>query len=183
MKLIETAVRYGEKMGLICPKLIFPNGQIQWSGRPREKSTFFLILQTITARYNPGFGAAHEEVGAEDAVLEVNTVTGACMLIRSAVIRAIGMFDTALVPAYQEDVEYSFRSSRAGYKVLYLPDVCVVHDERSTYDAPGSEASRNKKYWQLRNCILVSLRYFGIKKSLLFGTSHLHSHSAVRRAR
>lgn len=170
MKLIETAESYGDQMGLICPKLIFPNGQTQWSGRPRETRTFFLILQTITARHNPGFGAASDASDAKEVVLEVNTVTGACMLIKVDLIREIGMFDTALVPAFQEDVEYSFRSSRAGYKVLYRPDVCVVHDERSTYEARNSEAARNRKYWQLRNCIVVSLKYFGIMKSLVFGS-------------
>jgi|SRR5665647_457388 GT2 family glycosyltransferase len=169
-KLIKTAESYGDQMGLICPKLIFPNGQIQWSGRPRETRTFFLILQTITARHNPGFGAANEPSNAEEVVLEVNTVTGACMLIKSDLIRVLGMFDTALVPAFQEDVEYSFRSSRAGYKVLYRPDVCVVHDERSSYESRNSEAERNRKYWQLRNCIVVSLKYFGISKSLVFGS-------------
>ncbi|MGZ7180477.1 MAG: glycosyltransferase family 2 protein [Halobacteriota archaeon] len=170
MKLIETAESYGDKMGLICPKLIFPNGQIQWSGRPRETRTFFLILQTITARYNPGFGAASDRGDAEEVVLEVNTVTGACMLIKSNLIKAIGMFDTALVPAFQEDVEYSFRSWRAGYKVLFRPDVRVVHNERSSYESRNSEAARNRKYWQLRNCIVVSLKYFGIMKALLFGS-------------
>jgi GT2 family glycosyltransferase len=170
MKLIETAESYGDQMGLICPKLVFPNGQTQWSGSPRETRTFFLILQTITARHNPGFGTASDASDTEEVVLEVNSVTGACMLIKSDLIREIGMFDTALVPAFQEDVEYSFRSSRAGYKVLYRPDVCVVHDERSSYESRNSEAARNRKYWQLRNCIIVSLKYFGIKKSLFFGS-------------
>jgi len=169
-KLIETAESYTEKMGLISPKLIFPNGQVQWAGRQRETRTFPLILQTITARQNPGFGTTRDEGCVKSEVSEVNTVTGACMLIKSDLIRAIGIFDTGLIPAYQEDVEYSFRTARAGYKVLYRPDVQVVHNERSTYDAKGSEASRNKKYWQLRNCIIVSLKYFGIKKSLLFGS-------------
>jgi len=169
MKLTETAESYGERFGAISPTLIFPNRQIQWSGRPRETRTFFLILQTITARNNPGFGIDSSKSGAKD-VLEVNTTTGACMLMKSDVIRAIGMFDTTLIPAYQEDVEYSFRAWRAGYKVLYRPDACVIHEERVTHDSPDSEASREKKYWQLRNCMIVSLRYFGLAKALVFGS-------------
>lgn len=168
-KLTGTAESCGERFGVISPKLIFPNGQIQWSGRPRETRTFFLILQTITARNNPGFGSNSDKSAAED-VLEVNTATGACMIMKSDVIRAIGMLDTTLVPAYQEDVEYSFRAWRAGYKVLYRPDACVIHEERITHDSPNSEASRKKKYWQLRNCMIVSLRYFGLAKSLVFGS-------------
>lgn len=168
-KLTETAESYGERIGVISPKLIFPNGKIQWSGQPRQNRTFSLILQTITARNNPGFGIESPESGATD-VLEVNTATGACMLIKSDLIRSIGMFDTALIPAYQEDVEYSFRAWRAGYKVLYRPDACVIHEERLTHDSPDSEASRKKKYWQLRNGIIVSLRYFGLAKALLFGS-------------
>ena len=167
-KLVETAEKDG-RVAVVSPKLIFPNRQIQWSGRPRENRTFFLILQTITARNNPGFGIDSSKSGAED-VLEVDTATGACMLMKSDVIRAIGKFDTILAPAYQEDVDYSFRAWRAGYKVLYRPDACVIHEERITHDSPDSEASREKKYWQLRNSMIVSLRYFGLAKALVFGS-------------
>jgi GT2 family glycosyltransferase len=166
-KLIETSESCG-LVAAISPTLVFPNRQIQWSGRPREDRTFFLILQTITCRNNPGFGIDSSNKCAED-VQEVDTATGACMLMKSDVIRAIGMFDTTLSPAYQEDVEYSFRAWRAGFKVLYRPDSFVIHEERLSHDSPDSEASRKKKYWQLRNCMIVSFRYFGLAKALVFG--------------
>jgi len=166
-RLVETAERCGERMGIICPQLIFPDGRVQWSGRPRERNTIALILQTVTARLNPGFATKDS---AKHEVIEVNTASGACMLIKSALIRRIGLLDVSLAPAFQEDVEYSFRTWRAGFNVLYRPDIKVVHHERVSFEGRRNpEAAKNKKYWTVRNSMLVCFKYFGIGRTLAFG--------------
>jgi GT2 family glycosyltransferase len=166
-RLVGTAEAYGDQMGLICPRLVFSSGHVQWSGRGRERNAIALILQTVTARLNPGFAACDN---VEHDVMQVNTVSGACMLIKSALIERIGALDVSLAPAFQEDVEYSFRTWRAGYKVLYQPAVKVVHDERRTFEENTSpEAVKNKKYLAVRNAMVVSLKYFGIYRTFLLG--------------
>jgi GT2 family glycosyltransferase len=166
-RLVDTAEHCGEHMGMIGPQLVFPNGAVQWSGWARERNIRALILQTVTARLNPGFATQDND---QRGVIQVNTLSGACMLIRSALIKTIGMLDTLLAPAFQEDVEYSFRTWRAGFKVLYLPDVRVVHHERVSFEDKGNaEAVKKRKYWAVRNSMLVCLKYFGAGRTLALG--------------
>jgi O-antigen biosynthesis protein len=166
-RLVETAERCGEHMGIICPQLTFPDGRVQWSGRARERNTLALIVQTVTARLNPGFATQdHDHHG----VMQVNTASGACMLIKSELIRRIGLLDVAFAPAFQEDVEYSFRTWRAGFNVLYQPDVKVIHHERVSFEGRRNrQAAKNKKYWTVRNSMLVCFMYFGIWRTLGLG--------------
>jgi len=165
--LVETAERCGEHMGIICPQLVFPDGRVQWSGRARERNTIALILQTVTARLNPGFATQDH---AQHGIMQVNTASGACMLIKSALIRRIGLLDVSLAPAFQEDVEYSFRTWRAGCSVLFRSDIKVIHHERVSFEGrKNSEAAKNKKYWTVRNSMLVCFKYLGTWRTLGLG--------------
>lgn len=164
-KLIQTSM--DSKVGVVGPKLIFPNGKIQWSARKIGDNTFFLILQTLTARMNPGFGEYETEAPYANFVGEANTISGACMLINSAVIKKIGMLDVSLYPMYHEDIEFSFRTRKAGYKVVYRGDVNVIHHE--SYSINQGNINNKKFYWALRNSIIVNRRYRGFWRTFLVG--------------
>lgn len=167
-KLLKSAST--EDIAIVGPKLVFPNGRIQWTARKREKNPIMLILQTITARMNPGFGEFEENAPYTSFVDYVNTISGACMLIKTEFIRKYGLLDTTLYPMYQEDVEYSLRAWKEGYKVLFRGDVKLIH-----YEGYGIESSLNnnlekqKFYWAMRNSMKVSKRYFGNINLVLFG--------------
>lgn len=169
-KLIELA-ESDDKIAIIGPKLIFPNGIIQWSARKKEKNPFFLILQTITARLNPGFGEHEEKAVSANFIGEVNTISGACMLIKTEFIKKHGKLDISLYPMYQEDVEYSLRAWKYGYKVVYRGDVKVIHYEGYSMESKKElkELEYKKFRWSLRNSILVSSRYIGTWKTIVFG--------------
>jgi hypothetical protein len=67
----------------------------------------------------------------------VDYVIGACQLIRSEVIRRIGLLDERMFYG-PEDVDYCLRVWRAGWEVFYLPSAVVVHHEqRITRRRPG----------------------------------------------
>jgi GT2 family glycosyltransferase len=61
---------------------------------------------------------------------ETSWASGACMLIRRAVIERIGGFDEESFFMYCDDVDFSWRSRLRGYRVLYRPTACVFHDKR-----------------------------------------------------
>lgn len=167
-KLVETALE-DERIGLVGPKLIFPNGRIQWCGRRIDKNPFFLILQTVTARMNPGFGEFADKSKKANFIDDVNTISGACMLINRKLIDHLGLLDTSLYPMYQEDVEYSFRALKNGYRVIYRGDVMLVHKESETIQKHKSKLESKKLFWALRNSMIVSKRYFGFLKTFVFG--------------
>lgn len=167
--LVETAEK-DEKIGIVGPKLMFPNGKIQWSGKKTDKNPISLILQTMTARNNPGFAEFEKNAPYSNFTGEVNTISGACMLIKMELIRNIGLLDVSLCPMYQEDVEYSFRAWKNGYKVMYNGNIKVVHYEGYSSNN-GFKSNENvwKEYLALRNSIIVSLRYIGRLNTLIFG--------------
>lgn len=167
-KLIEIAME-DQKIGLVGPKLIFPSGRIQWCGRRTEKNPFSLILQTTTARMNPGFGEFADESKIANFIGDVNTVSGACMLIKRELINDLGLLDTLLYPMYQEDVEYSFRALNNGYRVVYRGDVNLVHKESETIKKHKSKLESKKLFWAVRNSMIVSKRYFGFTNTILLG--------------
>lgn len=57
---------------------------------------------------------------------EVDSVVGAFMLIRKSAIEQVGYFDEDYF-LYGEDLDLCFRIKKAGFKVMYVPQVKVLH--------------------------------------------------------
>lgn len=57
---------------------------------------------------------------------EVDSIQGACLLIRSEVIQQVGLFDADYF-LYSEEIDLCYRIRAAGWKLLWRPDVAVVH--------------------------------------------------------
>lgn len=57
---------------------------------------------------------------------EVDHVTGACMMVRREAIEKAGLLDEAFF-LYNEEVEWSLRIKKAGYKSIFLPDSTIIH--------------------------------------------------------
>jgi len=167
-KLVERAEQ-DEETGMVGPKLMFPDGRIEWSGRRKESKSLFLIFQTISAGFNPGVGKNQREAECAGFVGEANTVSGACMLVKTELFRKVGLLDERLAPMFGEDVEYSFRAWKSGYKVIYRGDVDVIHYESYTIEKFKKELRSKKTYWALRNGMIISRTYFGFWKTLVFG--------------
>lgn len=57
---------------------------------------------------------------------EVQSISGACMLIHREVFNKINGFDERFF-MYQEDLDFCLRARKSGYKVFINPDIKVVH--------------------------------------------------------
>jgi GT2 family glycosyltransferase len=57
---------------------------------------------------------------------DVDTVSGAFMLMPADVVRAVGGFDQQFF-MYAEDIDLCMRFARAGWRVVYWPGATVVH--------------------------------------------------------
>lgn len=57
---------------------------------------------------------------------EVDSVVGAFMFIRKSVLDLVGYFDEDYF-LYGEDLDLCYRVKKAGFKVVYVPDVKVTH--------------------------------------------------------
>lgn len=61
-----------------------------------------------------------------DAAVEVETVSGACVMLRREAVNQVGLLDEAFF-MYCEDIDYCLRLREAGWKLYYVPGGEIVH--------------------------------------------------------
>ncbi|HEX2918971.1 MAG TPA: glycosyltransferase family 2 protein [Edaphobacter sp.] len=91
-------------------------------------------------------------------------VIGTAMLIRTEVIRKIGMLDTRFF-AYFEDIDYSARSAQAGFRNVVAPDTVVRHLEKNRNTRPF-EIKPHYWYYMARNESRFWRKHLGLIGSL-----------------
>lgn len=63
---------------------------------------------------------------------DVDYCSAAFLMTRRDLFRKMGGLDTAFSPGYFEDLDYCVRLWRAGWRIVYLPDVAVLHYENAS---------------------------------------------------
>lgn len=96
---------------------------------------------------------------------DVDFVTGCAMMLRTELLRRIGLFEPAYF-AYVEDVDLCVRARRAGARVVYAPQARVHHRESSS---TGGGYTKQRKYWMGRNAVLFLRRYGTLRQWCAFG--------------
>lgn len=115
--------------GIIAPKLIYPDGSLQYSCRRFPTIAAAIYRNTVLGRLFPHAHAAAEYIMADcdhDTQHEVDWASGACLLIRREAYAEVGELDEGFVWG-SEDVDYCLRMHRSGWKVLFAPVTSVVH--------------------------------------------------------
>lgn len=118
-------------VGVIGPKLVFPDGSVQSSRRRFPTLLTGCLESTVLQRYFPDHPALERYYvldAPDDEIQEVDWVVGACMLVRHEVIDRVGAFDERFF-MYSEELDWCYRIKRAGWKVVYFPASQVVHHE------------------------------------------------------
>ena len=67
-----------------------------------------------------------ESYWEHNSVKEVDHVTGACMMVKREAMEKAGLLDEAFF-LYNEEVEWSLRIKKAGYKSVFIPDSNIIH--------------------------------------------------------
>ncbi len=113
-------------IGVCSPLLLNEDGSVQRStgGRFLSIRRVFNEMFFLT-RINPGLFEGLYTTETEK-VLDIDWVSGACMLIRRDVIDKVGFFDESYF-MYGEDTELCMRIRDIGEKVIYLPQAKVFH--------------------------------------------------------
>jgi GT2 family glycosyltransferase len=71
-------------------------------------------------------GIGKTDEGQFDQEKDTPWITGCAILVRAAAIRQAGMLDNRFF-AYYEDVEWSFRIKKSGFRLRYLPQSKIYH--------------------------------------------------------
>ena len=169
-------------VGILGPGVLEPDGRVQGSARsfPRFHSLFFGRRSLLTKIF-PQSRLASANILTKNAnntePLEVDWVSGACMVIRRRALQQVGMMDERFF-MYWEDVDWCKRMWDVGWKVMYWPGIKIMHHVggssesrviRSVFEFHKSALLYfNKHIKKYRSLLLppiytaISLRFFGI---------------------
>jgi hypothetical protein len=115
--------------GAVGPKLINPDGSLQYSCRRFPRPWAALFRDTIFGRlvYNDPWTRQYLMTDwAHDEVREVDWVSGAAVLLRRKAVEDVGVLDEQFFWG-SEDVDYCKRLWDAGWKILYTPQPVITH--------------------------------------------------------
>jgi N-acetylglucosaminyl-diphospho-decaprenol L-rhamnosyltransferase len=121
-------------VGIAGPKLVLPDGSLDKACRrsfptPLISAYHFSGLAKLFPKSRT-FGRYNMTYLDPDVETEVDSVVGAYMQLRREAIAQVGLLDETFF-MYGEDLDWAFRIKKAGWKVLYHPQVSVKHVKRA----------------------------------------------------
>ena len=115
--------------GVIAPRLVLPDGQIQRSAYPFPTLGVSIMALASVARFSPRLGRRLVLDGSEpEAGASLPWAVGAFLLVRRSAWDEIGGFDSALW-MYAEDMDLGWRMRGAGWVTRYEPRATIHHEE------------------------------------------------------
>ena len=130
--LVDTLVRYAEehpRAGLLAPKLLNPDGSLQYSCRRFPTLGAGLFRHSPLERLFPANRFTSDYLMRSwdhNEARQVDWLSGACLMARADMIREIGGLDEGYF-MYFEDVDWAWRARSAGWEAHYLPSPAVIH--------------------------------------------------------
>jgi hypothetical protein len=137
--------------GIAGPQLVNADGSLQNSidnfpGLADQFVNKSLLRALFPSRY-PSKRQSHE------APVAVDSVVGACMVIRRELMEKIGGLDERYF-VFLEETDYCLRARQAGYRTYFLPGVRVRHDQGMT----GTKRSRHRTKVEYLRSMMAFLR-------------------------
>lgn len=116
---LERALDEDATVAVAQPKVLWPGGTVENAGFTMDR-----------------FGVTHPRGRGAPGATRFTAKgwfypSGACMLMRLAALRDVGLFDESYF-CYHEDVDLSWRMRVAGWTFAYCDDVVCYHDESTT---------------------------------------------------
>ena len=152
--------------GIVSPRLLNSDGTLQTScvqslPTPLNQALDCDFLRNL-------FPSSHlwgtAEAFQSKCPVEVEVLSGACMLLQSETFRKLGGFREEFF-MYGEDVDLCFRARRAGLKNVFVPDAEVVHHGgcSSQRQASGFSAAMmrvaGETYFHLNHSGMAAVNY------------------------
>lgn len=109
-------------VGIVAPRLFYPSGTLQ-----RSTDIFPTIFTKIFRYFFLKLIENKEKIpDVTTGPREVDYAISALWVLRRDILERVGLLDENIFYA-PEDVDYCLRVWKAGYKVMYVPDVACVH--------------------------------------------------------
>jgi GT2 family glycosyltransferase len=164
------------RIGAVCPKIYFADEpEIIWYAGAD------FSLWTGTAKHR---GWKEVDRGQFDGQKEITQATGCAMLVRCSALRDVGLLDEQFW-AYAEDLDWSVRFLKGGYRLAFAPKASLWHCCGATaVKSMGAGSQAIRQFFSTRNMVLVArkhLRWWQIPSYVLgFGITHILLYTALR---
>lgn len=128
----------------------------------------FLVLSGLAHRFPKSrFFGRFDRTWADPMLpAEVDWVPGAFSIIRAEALRRVGLFDPDFF-LYSEEVDLCLRIQNAGYKIMYWPDIEVIHiggeSSRQIKSLEMSSAGAQLIRWRMRSTLLYYRKHHGFQ--------------------
>ncbi len=123
-------LRQNPDVAVLGPRLLDDDGSLQLSCRrfPSYGQALFSRYSVLTRFFprNPLSSRYLMTDWDHSATTDVDWLSGACMMLPRRTLTELGLLDEGYF-MYNEDVDLCQRAHRAGYRVVYFPEVSVVH--------------------------------------------------------
>ncbi len=132
---LQELVEFLEKnpdVGIVGPALRLPTGKLQKGGVggyfPSLFTGFnyFFFLSILFPKLFKGIYIHQDPYVKDKKEIEVDWIAGTCLMTRLETINRIGGLDESIF-MYTEDMEWSEKVKKDGWKNFYLPQVEVIH--------------------------------------------------------
>ena len=126
------AIQSDSKVGMVGGLLLNPNGSEQAGGRraiptPWRSFVKAVGLTRLSNRWPKLFFDFHlQNSPLPRSAIEVEAISGACMLVRRGAMQKIGLLDEKYF-MHCEDLDWCVRFRRGEWKILFVPDARVLH--------------------------------------------------------
>ncbi|HEV7621305.1 MAG TPA: glycosyltransferase family 2 protein, partial [Flavisolibacter sp.] len=153
--LIEIFQQYGDA-GMACPKFhyFFEKGTIEYAG--------YQAVNIFTGR-NGMIGHLEKDLGQYDKISITNYGHGGGMMVPKKIIQEAGLLPEEFF-LYYEELDWSERIKKKGYKIYYQPKSLIYHKESMT----TGKSSPLKTFYLTRNRILFMRRNIALPGFLVF---------------
>lgn len=121
-------LKASDKVGIVGPKLVYPDGSLQFS--------CFRQWRLLTPLYRRTFLGKYAKKHLDNFLMndfdhnkeaEVDWLMGSCLLAKKSVLDEVGMFDDRFF-MYFEDTDLCRKVWKSGKKVVYFPEAVMIHD-------------------------------------------------------
>ncbi|MFC1557970.1 glycosyltransferase family 2 protein [candidate division KSB1 bacterium] len=146
-ELIKMAVS-DDRIGILGPKIYYySEPEVIWfSGGRFNKLKGGMSVD--------GMGVSDN--GQYDDVADVDYITGCALLMKSEMVRRIGILDEVYF-IYAEEADFCFRANRNGYRVVYIPSSKVWHKVAQSFKGNYTPFYL---YFQSKNRLLLIKKNF-----------------------
>lgn len=153
---LEKCVLYIDEhseIGVLGCKIVLPDGKLDHAckrGYPTpEASLYYMLKLHKLFPASKKFGAYNLGYLPENEINEVDSLVGAFMMVKREAIEKVGLLDENFF-MYGEDIDWCYRIKEAGWKVMYYPEVEIIH-----YKGASSKKKRAKTIYEFHRAMYL----------------------------